>query len=464
MKPDEFMKLIAKGENEHIEFKSGDMSTDLVARVVSAFLNRGGGRLFLGIGDKGELVGVPDAPDLARRIESQLPKLVSPLALWTVEQLSVSNKNVLVVEVPEGMDKPYVAGGAIYFRHGDRAIPATRDEISALIHKRSEASQRWERQIALGADFEDLDEKLIHETARMAVESERWQGSPDEPEAFLHAFGLVAHGGVTNAAVVLYGRNPARIIPQARVRLLVMPEGKVGDHYTVDKMFDGCVLHIAQQIPVALAAYAGGVESTFSSEDWQRNDRPRYPTTALREGIMNALVHRDYESSGSITISISADALRISNPGGLPDELKLADLKRDHPSLPRNPDIAHICFLHRLIEKLGRGTQRIIEDCRKARLKEPKWSSSPLETSLTFYSPVMGVKPEELSERQERILELLKLKGTLKAAEVAKFLGESVTGRTVRNDLMALQEQKLIVRRGQGPSTTYSSVRSELKL
>jgi ATP-dependent DNA helicase RecG len=227
-----------------------------------------------------------------------------------------------------------------------------------------------------------------------------------------------------------------------------MPEGKTGDRYTLDKMFDGCLLHIAQQIPVALSAYAGGVESTFSSEDWQRADRPRYPMTALREGIMNALVHRDYESSGSITISISPDSLRISNPGGLPDELKLPDLKRDHPSLPRNPDIAHICFLHRLIEKVGRGTQRIIEDCRKAHLKEPKWSSSPLETSLTFYSPAIGVNPEELTERQGRILEILKSKGTLKASEVAELLGGNVTGRTVRNDLFALLEQQLVVRRG----------------
>jgi ATP-dependent DNA helicase RecG len=430
--------------------------------VVSAFLNLGGGRVFLGIGDKGELVGVPDAPGLVRRIENQLPKLISPWALWTVEQLRVSDRDVVVVEVPEGMDKPYVAGGAIYFRRGDRVLPATRDEISALIHKRSEASQRWERQVALGSDYEDLDEKLIRETARMAVESERWQGSSDDPEAFLHALGLIANGGITNAAILLYGKNPARVLPQARVRLLVMPEGKTGDRYTLDKMFEGCLLHIAQQIPVALSAYAGGVESTFSSEDWQRADRPRYPMTALREGIMNALVHRDYESSGSITISISPDSLRISNPGGLPDELKLPDLKRDHPSLPRNPDIAHICFLHRLIEKVGRGTQRIIEDCRKAHLKEPKWSSSPLETSLTFYSPAIGVNPEELTERQGRILEILKSKGTLKASEMAELLGGNVTGRTVRNDLFALLEQQLIVRRGQGPSTTYSSVRSEV--
>jgi len=114
------------------------------------------------------------------------------------------------------------------------------------------------------------------------------------------------------------------------------------------------------RIPSVLAAYVGGIASDFRSNKWQREDHPIYPMSALREGVLNALVHRDYNLTGSTLISIAPDSLQISNPGGLPPGLTTADLKRDHPSLPRNPDIAHILFLHGLIEKVGRGTQHII--------------------------------------------------------------------------------------------------------
>jgi ATP-dependent DNA helicase RecG len=356
------------------------------------------------------------------------------------------------------MDKPYVAGGAIYFRRGEQIVPANRDEISALIQKRSEASQRWERQLVMGAERADLDEKLMGDTARMAVESERWQGSPDDIDGFLHALGLATHGGVTNAALLLFGKQPTRLLPQARVRLLGMPEGKTGNRYSVDKIFDGCILRVAEQIPAALATHAGGIESRFSAENWRREDRPLYPMTALREGVMNALVHRDYSLSGSITISILPDSLLISNPGGLPAELTPSDLKKDHLSVPRNPDIAHVCFLHRLIEKVGRGTQRIVEDCRKARLRDPRWQSSGLETTLTFFAPTAAStrsRMEELSERQQQILDVLREKKHLRSGELAKLLGSGVTDRTVRNDLQTLVDAGLVVRRGRGRSTWY---------
>jgi ATP-dependent DNA helicase RecG len=360
------------------------------------------------------------------------------------------------VEVPEGQDKPYVAGGAIFFRRGASDVPAKRDEIGRLIESRVEASQRWERQLAVGADPKDLNDRVVLETMRLAIKAQRWHGTADDINGFLHSMGLTARGGITNAAVLLYGKTPSRMLPQARVRLLVLPAGKTGDRYLVDKLFEKCLLLTAKELQEALTVQVGGVASQFSL-NWQRTDRPIYPVMALREGVMNALVHRDYTLGGSVTISVQPESLQISNPGGLPAELTPADLKQNHPSLPRNPDVAHVCFLHGLIEKIGRGTQRILEECQRAQLREPKWQSSSLETTLTLFSPLTRVRSDvdELNERQRRILAALRVRGQLRPTDVAKLVGKGVTGRTLRSDLQGLLQRGQLLRRGRGRSTSY---------
>jgi ATP-dependent DNA helicase RecG len=304
-----------------------------------------------------------------------------------------------------------------------------------------------------------LDKQLIRETAKLAVKSQRWQGSPDDMSSFLHAFGLTENESVTNAGLVLFGKQPARILPQARVRLLVLPEGKTANHYSLDRTFEGSLLRIAEEIPQSLSSYTGGVTSVFSAEKWQREDRALYPMSALREGVMNALVHRDYSLSGTITISVQPESIEITSPGGLPNELKPADLKRNHLSVPRNPDIAHICFLYGLIEKIGRGTQRIVEDCRRSRLRDPKWQSSALATSLTFFAPSGGMqnlRKEDLNERQLQIMSALEEHEYIRAGDINRLFGGEVTDRTIRTDLQVLMEDGWLVRRGRGRSTSYA--------
>lgn len=453
----ELHKLLSRGERQTLDFKAGDTAPELVARAVCALLNQTGGQVVIGASEQGKISGVTNVSKKSSALKKHLTSAIAPRALWTVEQMSLEGNDVLVVEVPEGLDKPYVVEGAIYLRPANRVQPASRDQISDLIFRRSAASQRWERQIMVGADLSNLDARLVAETLGYAVESDRWSGKADDHEGFLHSLGLMSNGGITHAAMLLYGKKPTQFLPQARVRLVVMPEGKTGSRFTLDKMFEGPLLRIAAQIPQELSAHTGGVSSRFTERDWQREERQRYPMTALREAVMNALVHRDYESNGSILISIHPKTLRISNPGGLPSELTLADLKRDHPSLPRNPDIAHACFLHRLIEKIGRGTQRILEDCRKASLDPPKWNSSRLEMSITFTSgSEIGVKgsKQRATSRQQEILAILQKHKEISVKELRELFG-SLPERTLRYDLQVLLDAGSIVRQGQANRTIY---------
>ena len=449
------IKLIETGESETVEFKSSNVPLDSIARVTAAFLNHKGGHLLIGVGRDGQVLGVKDAPELCLRITEHLNKVISPTTLWTVERVAIGSSDVVVIDVPAGSDKPYVTGGSIYFRRRDQVVPATRDEISLLIGSRVKSSLRWERQIAVGVDFNDLDYPMIKETAQRAIEAQRWQGGIDDPQSFLSSFGLTAYGGVTNAGLLLFGKQPERFLPQSRVRFIVMPSGKTGDRYLVDRIFQGNLLKIASEIPAALAGFVD-TSSNFSNKDWQRKDLPQYPISALREGVMNALVHRDYSLSGPTIISVLPESLQISNPGGLPAGLTPADLKRPHVSMPRNPDIAHIFYLNGLIEILGRGTQRIVEDFRKAGVRDPKWQSSSLETTLTLFAPSASVRAEELSPRQREIMAVIHERKEVQSGELTSLLSESVTDRTVRNELQTLIRKGLLFKMGQGRSTFYT--------
>jgi ATP-dependent DNA helicase RecG len=121
----------------------------------------------------------------------------------------------------------------------------------------------------------------------------------------------------------------------------------------------------------------------FSEKEWERQDEYVVPMSALREGVMNALVHRDYSvPSASMSVIIYSDKIEIFNSGKSP--LKAAELRKSHLSLPVNPDIAHMAFLRGYIEKIGRGTIKIMDACKAAGLKAPKWTTSETSVKLSF--------------------------------------------------------------------------------
>lgn len=457
MTKEELRDLLKSRESDVLEFKT-DPNPETMARAVAAFLNHLGGRLVLGVGPEGQVLGLRDADAALARLHHEVPKMISPSAPWAGEKVEIEGKNILVVEVPMGTDQPYVVGGAIYLRRGERIVPANRDEMSHIIEARAKQGFRWERQVVMGIGFNELDHSLILETMRLASEAGRWSGGTTDVEDFLVAMGLSESGAFTHAALLLYGNRPTRLVPQAGVRLLVSNEGKdakTGTKFPFDRWFEGNLIKMATEVPAALASLVGGVESTFSEESWQRKDRARYPGYALREGVMNALIHRDYLSTASVLIQVSTNSIQITNPGKLVSPLTVPDLKKEHLSTPRNPDLAHLCFLHGLIEKIGRGTQNILRVCRENRLRDPKWVSEGASTSLTLYAPAVIDVSVVLNERQNKILELLASGERLRVTQLAAKVDPSVSTRTIRSDLLQLVHSGRLVQRGRGRNTSY---------
>jgi len=381
-------EAIAAGESEMVEFLTR-ANFVAIGRVICSFLNNNGGQLIIGVDDNKKVVGVSDADKTASDLQNYLIKELVPEAPVSVSREVFDNREIITVKVWKGSNKPYIFGGSIYYRRGSATVKATSKELSDLIRSRQQEDDKWERQLALNLDIEDIDFDEIKATIDGATSSGRSKqreiGSIVDPLNFLEYYGLYQNGNFTNAATILFAKQPAKFIPQCSVRIAVFTSSKTGPHYAYDRTFEGNifknVLAIEDFFDVNI-----GTSSRFKSNSWKRSDKLNYPKDALREAILNAVLHRDYSNlSGSVLVSFYPDRLEISSYGPLPKELTVASLKHTHLSLPVNPDVAQMVYLRGWIEKIGRGTIRILEQCKEYGLKPPIWSVRDNVTTITFY-------------------------------------------------------------------------------
>ena len=258
---------------------------------------------------------------------------------------------------------------------------AKNTEILSLIENRKKADFNWERMPVLGAELADLDSYEIQRTIEL-VKKRDAQRTFTDVEDFLIQQGLILNGNITNACMVLFGKNPTRFISQSKIRLTVYPDKNATNTFLEDRFFEGNIFsNITSVFTYLDALYA----KTIKIEGIHRTEKKNYPEIALREGILNAIVHRDYKSAnGFLQISIFSDRTEISNFGSLPEGITVADLKKEHPSILRNPDIANICFIRQYIEMVGSGIIRILSECKKNGFKTPKWIDKNNILLLTF--------------------------------------------------------------------------------
>jgi ATP-dependent DNA helicase RecG len=385
--------LLKQGESEQLEFLEV-VRKETIARNLCALLNGNGGRVVVGVSDDGKAIGIKDAQSHKNEIQSYLLNVIVPDTPITISVESIEERELLIFKVWGGSKQPYIFDGNIYFRRGSATQKATSKEISELIHGRQLSEQHWERQIVLGVELEDLDKKLIIDTINESRKNHRSNFKSDDVLEFLNHYGLYLNGSFTNACIVLFGKKPSKFVPQIRVRLTEYAEGKTDNSLIRDEVFEGNIFSIRNDLEKYVNSL--GVRSVFDKNQWKRQDFT-FPKRALQEGIINALMHRDYSSfSSGISISVYPDRFVISNSGKLPDDIKVKDLKKNHRSHPVNPDVAHIVFLRGLIDKLGRGTIKIIEECKDAGLRVPEWKETSSGIVLTFNGP------KGLSEKKER--------------------------------------------------------------
>lgn len=372
--------LLQQKEGVRLEFKA-QPNIDAIAKSITSFINTQGGDLVVGINENKKVVGIENAQQQAVSIQSALVDLIKPTAPISVQVVHYRKNDVILISVWEGAKKPYQYRGVIYNRIGQVTKTTSPEKLTNLISQRKQADFHWERMPVLGAELMDLDTVEIKQTIKLYKEYKK-EAKIEDVEDFLIQVGLLQNGNITNACMVLFGKNPIRFIPQSRIRLTLYPSKISGNKFIDDKMFEGNVFKNIAAIFERLDNVYG---KNLTVKGLLRTDKPNYPVLALREGILNAIVHRDYNSvKGFLQISIYSDRTEISNYGTLPDGISVADLKVEHNSILRNPDIAQMCFYRKYIEMLGTGTQRMIRDCKENKFKTPIWKQNENTTMVTF--------------------------------------------------------------------------------
>lgn len=428
----------------------GDATSTEAARAVAAFLNSSGGRVLLGIDDSGRVVGInsffePDELSYILRTE------ISPSPRFSITTRVVSNKRVVLVDAPTGSERPYVVDDSIFVWRDGLLASASPREISEMIINRSSEAARWERQPAVGIDIDDLDEREIEGTfiANLERSSNRNSRSGHGIQ-FLENLGVANSGQVLNSAVVLFGRRNS-IIQQTKVKIAAF-ESVDRSEFIENKLLEGNLFDLFEQITSFLDRHIS-VRSSFDL--MVRKDVMAIPSFVVREAVMNALVHRDYsQANANITVALHPDRLEIWNPGSLADGLSADSLASTHVSRPTNPDIANAAFLRGLVEQWGSGTGRIVVECRKMGLEEPRWESVGGGIRLTI--PLVSATESSNRDVNERMRSFLldTYPGqVIDSEDYTNRWGSLVSERTSKRDLDELLALGFISKQGTRPHT-----------
>ena len=455
---------IKGGESEEFVMLPSAVDQERIASNVVALLNSGGGSIVLGVDEGGHVGELLHAAEMANELALYLRSVISPRPLISVTSEELRGSNLILIEVPGGRDIPFLFDGRAFLRRGTTTIPADAEDLQEMFQQRTPEPVRWERRGSPTLSLDDLHHEQIETTIQNAIADGRFRfRDPQSTEAVLGELGMLASGVLTNAADVCFGQKPASRNPQVRMRAYAFQSDKRGDEYLDQADFNG-PLAIVLASAVAFIQRNASTAAMFLPESIERKNIAAYPAKAVREGLVNALAHRDYSSfSSGASLLVYPDRVEIWNSGKLPDGWTASKLRHNHPSIPRNPDIANFLFIRSLMEQIGRGTQRMIEDCREAGLPAPTWRVDEDGITLTLYSKASREAPSaRLTERQLRLVESMDEGDTIRLREYVERFAPDVTERQAQRDLHELREADLLRLQGGGRSAHYIRTSREL--
>lgn len=364
-------------ENQNIEWKA--IWKDEYLAWICGFANAQGGKLFIGVDDEGQPVGLQNSGKLMEDLPN---KIKGAMGIIVDINLHQEDENEYIeISVP-AYPVAISCKGFYYYRSGSTNQKLSGTELETFIMRRRGVN--WESSPMPQLNIEDIDEGIIRYFKEKAAEKGRLEENvlDESKEYILEKLHLKNGDFLTHAAALLFSPQPERWFLGAYIKVGFFESD--ADLLYQDEVHGSLLQQVDKTMELIYFKY---FKAKISYKGIQRIERYPYPEAALREALLNAIVHKDYRIGIPIQISVYDDKLYIANVGKLPEMWTFEHLMNKHASRPFNPNIAHAFYLAGFIESWGRGIEKIYDACRKDGLPDPEYTIHPGDIMIKFTAP-----------------------------------------------------------------------------
>ena len=428
-------------ESQTVEYKQKWCNDCL--RAISAFANSGGGMLIIGLDDRGKPSGLKNV----KRLLGDIPNTIRN-KLGIIPSLELDKKDIIKVTIAP-CSVPISYNGKYYLRSGSTVQELQGKELADFLFKKTGST--WDNVSEEQADIKELDNDSIEKFKNFAVDRIPSISKEGDIKTLLRKLNLLSGDNLKRATLLLFGNDPQKFYRQSVVRI-----GKFltdTEIQTTDIVKGNLFAQLENTLEILRTKY---LVSNIKYEGIHRRDILEYPYEALREAVINALIHRDYSGTSQIQIRVYPDKLIIMNEGKLPPEVPVEKLKTNHLSIPRNSLLAEIFYYAGFIESWGHGTIKIVENCINQGLPEPDFTEENGVMAVIFYKDKWNkenLKKLGLNDRQIKAVMYVKEKGGIKNSEYQELCQTSE--RTALRELNKLTDLRVLNKTGEKKGTIY---------
>lgn len=437
-------------ESQNIEFKV--TWRDEYLKWICGFANANGGTMFIGKGDTGNVADLKDAKRLLEEIPN---KVRDTLGILVDVNLHQTDQGKFLEILVEQYPYPVNYKGQYHYRSG-----TTKQELKGaaldkfLLLKKG---KRWDGVPVPKFSINDLKQETFDFFRKRAFRSQRIdeESLADSNEQLIENLQLKEGKFLKRASILLFHPDPEKYITGAYIKIGFFESDS--DLRFQDEIHGNLFEQIEKTTELLFTKY---IKALISYEGLNRVETYEYPKEGIREALLNAVAHKDYSGGVSIQISVYEDKLMIWNEGQLPENWTVKNLLEKHASRPYNPDIANALFRSGYIESWGRGTIKIINECKKAGIPEPVFTYDSNDISVEFRKDIYNEKDLQslnLNERQVKAVLYVKKKGRLTNKEYQEI--NNTTDRTALRDLETLIGLNILKRMGEKKGAYYELAR-----
>jgi ATP-dependent DNA helicase RecG len=443
-------------ESSVLEFKQKLPAKQQIIKTIIGFCNQFGGRLVVGVSDDGTITGLPEesVDETMEALHKSLYESCTPTVLPLIYTQRIQDKIILLIEVSSGMNKPYFITSlglneGCYVRAGLQTVKATPSMIQEL--QWQARGKELDKMPVYSAIDNDLDiASFMIFLRNRGIETPEWR------EMALHYDVLVEEHKRTFpsiAGILLFGKNPQRALSEAFI-ICTQFKGVQGREAiaSVD-----CTGTLFEQYQKGLLFLTSRLYRSFAIRGaGPRQEQLEIPEEALREVLLNALVHRDYHVRGPTKIAIFDDRVEVFSPGNFPGPLKPHQLEMGLTYV-RNAVIGRVFREAKLTEKLGTGLRTLFASYRERGLDLPHVLEGNGFVKCILPRPDHHKASYKVSNSSDQLQRLLQISDEITVADVMKELTTSKA--TATRLLKQLVDEGVLIRIGKGPSTRYAKNR-----